>query len=138
MKILIVDSEPTTRAYLEDFLRYFGCEVERNGTLKMAIKRLQKERYDGMVVDLYVDDGCTVRLLEWLKEEARDEPVVMMSEEADYSLLTQLVRAGAADLVSKMFQPMSLQRVMRLAFVDRATSETNRRSATRSATPNAT
>ncbi|MCL5269588.1 MAG: response regulator, partial [bacterium] len=113
-RILVIDDDPNVCLYLEELVGKLGYGVETALTCREAIARLNESVYDGLLLDIYLEDGRGDEILDWLSSHRRRDPAIMMSGLADYSLLTDVVEKGAADLIPKPIQPSVLRRTLRL------------------------
>jgi DNA-binding NtrC family response regulator len=116
--ILVMDDDPHVCDYLKDILEYFGYEVECVQSCSGAMQELKHRSFDGLLLDIWMDDGRGDGILDWLRERGQMVPVVMMSGLADHDLWVDLINRGAADLIPKPIAPDQLRRILKLAFHD--------------------
>lgn len=114
-QILVMDDDPCACACLSDMIRFYGFTVECVSSCQSARHRLGEKKYDGLLLDLWMPDGTGGELLTWLRANGRNEPVVVMSEDADYDQYIDLVNKGAADLIPKPVESKPLKRALQLA-----------------------
>ena len=129
MRVLIADDETNIRRTVADYfgLEGIACSEAENGL--SAQKALSEEHFDALVVDLRMPGMSGLELLAWLQEEGRSMPTVMISAYGEISDAVSAMKAGAADYVTKPFDPDDLlirlrravedDRLRRLASVDR-------------------
>ncbi|MGM0675168.1 MAG: sigma-54-dependent transcriptional regulator [Spirochaetota bacterium] len=132
MRVLIADDEKNIRRTVADYfaLEDIDCVEAENGL--SAQKALSKEPFDGLVVDLRMPGMTGLELLEWLREDGREIPTVMISAYGDVQDAVAAMKSGAADYVTKPFDPDDLlirlkravedHRLRRLASIDRGST----------------
>ena len=111
-----MDDDPRVCADLSDLIRYFG--VRRGNAWNPASRpgwRLADNTYDGLLLNMWMEDGTGRELLTWLRANGRTEPVVVMSATADYDQWIDLVNKGAADLLPKPVDSTQLKRALQMA-----------------------
>lgn len=85
--------------------------VER---LADGLKRLRKEEFDIVLSDLSLPDSHGWETFQWLRSQARDVPIIVLSGTDDENLATRAVREGAQDyLVKGKFDAHVLSRSIR-------------------------
>ena len=114
-QILIMDDDPHVCDYLTDLIHYFGLEVECVHACDSALHRLKEKTYDALLLDRWMEDGQGDAILDWLRENRREERAIIMSVLADYDMWMELMDKGAVDLLSKPVQPAQLKRALQLA-----------------------
>jgi len=119
VKVLIVDDERGIRESVARYLELGGwrCTTAENG---MAGKEaLQRDRFDVAAVDLRMPIVDGMELLRWINESGPQLPVVIISAFGEIADAVAAVKAGAADFVSKPFDPEDLRlRLERAAQTD--------------------
>lgn len=114
-QILVVDESTAELETMREQFAALGMETERAGSLSEAIARLQTRTYDAVLADLWMEQGAGARLLCWMKEAGRAEPVLLMAEGADYDLMIEYINKGAVDLVARPVEAAELRRSLNLA-----------------------
>ena len=113
---LIMTEEPHVAAYLDGLARnHFGHNAEHANSCIDAIHKLEQRSYAVLLLDMWMSNGDGETVLDWVRAEEREEPVIMMCEGGDYDLWLDLLNKGATDLVSKPIQPSEMKRVIRWA-----------------------
>lgn len=113
--ILLMEEDAPSGAFLADLIRYYGMDVECVDSCAAAMNRLTESAYDGLVLNMWMADGTGRDLLTWLRANGRQEPVVVMSEDADYDQWIDLVNRGASDLLPKPVDPHQFKRALQMA-----------------------
>jgi DNA-binding NtrC family response regulator len=113
--ILIMDDDPYACSLLEDVMRGSGYVVEWAKNSAEAIVCLKQRRYEGIILDAWLELEQGESVLSWVKRQQRAEPVIMMSDTPSDDLWVDLINKGAADLIAKPFQPAQIKRTLRMA-----------------------
>jgi len=119
MRILIVDDQRSIRLTSAQAVRAEGHEADTADSGRVAILKLQEERYDLVLLDLRMEgetDGldCLALLLKICPQL----PVVICTAHASIETAVEAMRRGAQDYLEKPFTPEQLRQL--LARVDKA------------------
>ncbi len=109
LKILIVDDDPNTLAQLARAFRMEGLEAVVADSAEKALERLRAETLDAVVSDVVMPGANGLELLEAIRRERPDLPVVMISGQATIEMAVRATRSGAVDFLEK---PVSAQKLM--------------------------
>jgi DNA-binding NtrC family response regulator len=107
--VLILDDEPSILTTLKKALSLEGYTVDVAGGVAVAEEKLGKRSYDIALFDVSLPDGDGVQLLERLREQGVELPVVMMSGHASIDAAVRATRFGAIDFLEK---PISTDRLL--------------------------
>src|SRR5216117_3447186 len=107
--ILIVDDERSLRESCATVLRYEGYQVSLAGRGDEARDMLKRNRFDIVLLDLYMGDISGMRLLRMCLEAHPDTIVVMMTGNPSLDSSLEALRAGAWDYLPKPFSGTHLQ-----------------------------
>lgn len=102
-RVLVVDDEESIVKLLERNFTREGLEVEVASDGEEAMKKIQKQQFDVVVLDVMLPGKDGLEILKQMKEEKIMTPVIMLSargEEIDKVLGLEL---GADDYVTKPF-----------------------------------
>lgn len=66
-----------------------------------ALRCLEKYRYDLVFLDYLLPDGNGIEVLQWLKTERRDVPVIAITGHGDEIVASRMIKAGALDYLPK-------------------------------------
>jgi len=102
-KILVVDDEPIIRKSFEELLRPKRYSLTVVGTLGDAERRLQRDTFDLLFVDVRLPDGLGTDLLERLASLPTRPLIVVMSGHGTIELAVSCMRQGAFDYLIKPF-----------------------------------
>lgn len=104
IKVLYVEDNPGDARLIQEMLKEGGysrfklSSVER---LAEAIKRLEEEAFDVMLLDLGLPDSQKLDTLRNINYKASDLPIVVVTGLADEMLGMEAVREGAQDYLIK-------------------------------------
>jgi CheY-like chemotaxis protein len=112
-KILVVDDDRATRHLLTKLLvsAGFAATGARDGA--DALKRLQHERFDLMLLDVWMPRMTGLDLLARLRTRKRRIKVVVMTSDDTPETMLQTLREQALEYVNKPIEPMALLRLVR-------------------------
>ena len=108
-RILVIDDEKAIRETLSEVLSDEGYGVTAVASGEEGLRRLQDERWDLVLLDVWLKDRDGLSLLEAAEGRVRDVPVVMISGHASIESAVKAVRLGAYDFLEK---PLALERVL--------------------------
>jgi CheY-like chemotaxis protein len=102
-KVLIVDDEPNNVDFLEQALEDTGYQLITAANGQEALKKIQSEQPDLVLLDLAmpVMDGFAV--LDQVKSDSmlRDIPIIIISAEHDSKSVVRGIKQGAEDYLTK-------------------------------------
>ncbi len=110
MRVLIVDDQRTIRITTSQAVKAEGHEAETADSGRVAVLKLQEERYDLVLLDLHLEgeaDGLDT--LSRLLKLAPNLPVVMCTANASIATAVEAMRRGAHDYLEKPFTPEQLR-----------------------------
>ncbi len=113
MRILIVDDQRTIRLTTSQAVRAEGHEADTADSGRLALLKLQEERFDLVVLDMRLEgeaDG-----LEYLAKLQKIVPglaVVICTAHASIDTAVEAMRRGALDYLEKPFTPEQLRTVL--------------------------
>lgn len=109
-KVLIVDDEVGIRELLREILEDEGYAVETAENGLQANERLEAERPDVILLDIWMPDVDGITLLrQWMGRQPPAPPVIMMSGHATIDTAVEATRIGAIDFLEK---PISMQKLL--------------------------
>ncbi|MFN7326184.1 MAG: sigma-54-dependent transcriptional regulator [Chitinophagales bacterium] len=108
-KILIVDDELPIRRTLRDILEFEQYDVDEATDGLDCIAKVQKEKYDVVIMDIKMPKMDGIEALERLQILAPGLPVVMVSGHGNIETAVDAVKKGAFDYISK---PPDLNRML--------------------------
>ena len=112
-KILVVDDDRTTRHLLALQLRGAGYSVALAGDGKKALERVKRQRFDLVLLDVWMPGMDGLELLSRLRDEpSRPRVVIMTADDASATLL-RAIRQHAYRYLSKPVEPAQLVEIVR-------------------------
>jgi DNA-binding NtrC family response regulator len=107
--ILVVDDDEGVREYVDAVLTRAGLEVVSAPDGARGMQALDERTPDLVLLDMAMPDVSGLDLLLRIKQRRSDLPVVMLSGQGEPANVIESIRRGAADFVSKPFEPEQLQ-----------------------------
>src|SRR5262245_29461632 len=99
--LLVVDDEPSILTTLQKALSLEGYSVDVAGGVKVADEKLRKRSYDLCLFDVQLPDGDGLSLLQHLRTQKNEVPVIMMSGHATIDTAVKATRLGALNFLEK-------------------------------------
>jgi DNA-binding NtrC family response regulator len=114
-RILIVDDEEIV---IKSCLRILGggdyyVEVAHDG--REALRKIEENRYDVMILDVVMPNMGGLEVLRRVKETHPDMDVIMVTGRSLVDTVVQARKLGARDFISKPFEPDELKLVVQRA-----------------------
>ena len=106
--IAIVDDDAGLRRTLRRMLESSAVQVETFCSAGEFLTYRDAGRVDCAVVDVEMPGVSGLSLLEQMRKDGIDVPVIIMSGRADVSLAVKAIKAGAADFIEKPFHRSTL------------------------------
>jgi PAS domain S-box-containing protein len=101
--ILLVHGNATARLAVRQAFTYAKAMVEitEAETCQGAITLLQEQSFDAVLLDYNLPDGNGLWLLQQTQQLGMTVPLVVLTEQGDDQIAVELMKAGAADYLSK-------------------------------------
>src|ERR1700722_4018044 len=99
--LLVVDDEPSILTTLQKALTLEGYAVDVAGGVKVAEEKLRKRTYDLCLFDVQLPDGDGLALLEFVRAQKLDVPIIMMSGHGTIDAAVKATRLGALNFLEK-------------------------------------
>ncbi|MBF0099414.1 MAG: response regulator [Desulfobacterales bacterium] len=100
-RILLVDDEKEFIEPLAERMRNRGMNVSTSTCAKEAIKKVQQETYDAIILDLRMPEMDGIEALSVLKEKNPDLQVILLTGHATVEQGVQAMKLGAMDFLEK-------------------------------------
>ena len=107
-KVFIVDDEERMCQSLEAIMRNAGYEASSSTSGVSALKNIEQDRPDIFLLDVHIPDLDGFSLLDRIREERPDAPVVMITGDSTVESAVKALRLGAYDYLKKPFEPEEL------------------------------
>jgi two-component system response regulator PilR (NtrC family) len=126
-QILVVDDERSMRDFLKILLTKEGHQVATAQNGETGLEFLQNNNCDLVITDIRMPGMNGLELLEAIKEEQPDLPVIMITAFASPNDAVQAMKFGAFDYISKPFNVDEIKSVIQSAIKKRSgETETSR------------
>ena len=109
--VLIVDDEPDLLDLADLTLARMGLNVDRAGTVAIALDRLNSRNYDLCLTDMRLPDGDGLEIVRHISAHAPLTPVAVITAFGSADNAVAALKAGAFDYLSK---PVSLEQLRTL------------------------
>ena len=126
LRVLVVDDEAAVRASLAQTLDLADLTAEQASGAAAALRAISKDSFAGraqpvgvVVSDMRMPGGDGFSLLEGIKAEDADLPVIFLTGHGDVPMAVQAMSAGAYDFLEKPAPPARLVEVVRRALAHR-------------------
>jgi len=104
VRILVVDDEAHVRSMIGATLERQGFQIELAVSGAEAIHIMRRQSFDLVLTDIVMQDGNGIALLESIRGQHPELPVVMVSAIHDISVAIDSMRRGAYDYLLKPFE----------------------------------
>jgi len=102
--LLVVEDDNSVRNTIVTFLELENFNVDSVGSTREALSRLQKERYDIVLSDIYLDERTGLDVLESAKSANPDCQVILMTGRGTMETVMRATAGGAFDYIAKPFE----------------------------------
>lgn len=103
-KFLVVDDDDVIRKGMSELLKSAGYTVATASSGKEALGLFNKDRFDIIFLDIVMPNLHGIDVLRKLREQNKDQPVVMLVSEKEKFLSSRALSLGAFDLLMKPVQ----------------------------------
>lgn len=109
--LLVVDDNELNRELLAKRLALEGFTVSSAGSGEEALERLRSQPFDLILLDVVMPGLSGIEVLGEMKQDSElcDVPVIMISALDEVEAAVECIEAGAADYVTKPFEPVLLR-----------------------------
>jgi two-component system, NtrC family, response regulator HydG len=104
-KILLIEDDISFCKMLENFLVKKSYSVETAFTVEDAKTKIKNQNFDLIITDLRLPDYDGIQLMTEFKREYPTTPVILMTGYSDVNTAVKAIKNGAADYISKPFNP---------------------------------
>lgn len=112
-RILILDDEPEILELLDSYLRSFGFETHPTSRWTQAVELITHRPPDLVLLDLQMPTVQGDTVLEFIQQQARPIPVIIVSAYLDEQRIEALRRIGARGFLAKPFHLDALAEAIR-------------------------
>jgi two-component system response regulator HydG len=122
-KILLIEDDISFCKLLEKFLIKNGYEITIAFSAAEARLAIKKESFDLILTDLRLPDSDGIGLMSEFKAAYPEIPVILMTGYSDVNTAVKAIKNGAADYISKPFNPDEVLLVITNALNSATTEE---------------
>ncbi|MBI4690569.1 MAG: sigma 54-interacting transcriptional regulator [Nitrospirae bacterium] len=122
-KILVIDDEESIRFTFENFLSDEGYDADTAEDFGRAIAKLDEKDFDIIFVDILLGDKTGIDILREVKNRNLNCSVIMMTGYPNIETVSDALRLGAFDYITKPISQQTLLHTTRIALKHRAMTE---------------
>lgn len=126
-QILIVDDDKVIRSLFKDILESEGYGTELVQDVSEAEKALSRKLFDILIVDVVLPQASGLVLLKIVRERALNIPVIIMADQPTLESVTEALREGAYDYITKPVTRETLLKTVERAFEKKRSIDENTR-----------
>ena len=108
-RILVVDDERFIRNTIKEILEHEKYIVDTAEDATQAFEKAKTKHYDLILTDIVMPGVSGIVLLEKLKEEGFESPIMIMSAHGNIEIAVECIKKGAFDFLEK---PLDLNRLL--------------------------
>ncbi|SMC27002.1 two-component system, NtrC family, response regulator [Desulfacinum hydrothermale DSM 13146] len=127
MRVLLIDDELYIRKLVEKELTAPHRRIVTADSAAVAKRRIAKETFDVVVVDIRLPDGDGIELLSFFRQTFPDVEVILITGYGTVESALKAMRLGAYDYITKPFDLERLELVLEKAFERVCLKRENRR-----------
>ncbi len=103
MKVLIVEDEVKLASLMEKGLKAEGIDIERTGSGRVALERIEKGGLDAVLLDVMVHDLDGISVLKRVRRAGLRTPIILVTARDAREERIEGLDAGADDYIVKPF-----------------------------------
>ena len=100
-RLLVVDDQPDICDWLRQALEKQSYEVTTETTVRAALERLSKHRYDLVLSDVVMPETDGLALCREMADLSPRPPIVLLTGHPDMNMIIEALRFGARDFLTK-------------------------------------
>jgi DNA-binding NtrC family response regulator len=100
-KVLIVDDDKAFLAVLSERMQNRGMEVSTAASAAEALKMLEKESFDAVLLDLMMPEMGGIEALQIMRKKQPEVQVIFVTGHPSVSKGVEAMKLGAMDFISK-------------------------------------
>ncbi len=118
-RILIVEDDTILSRLVVNWLKDAGIAADSVTTIREAFTRLKRTDYDLILCDLRLPDGCGIKILDWINENGKRIPFIIMTKYGDVPTAVDAVKKGAYEFIEKPVHDIPLIETIQKALEER-------------------
>jgi DNA-binding NarL/FixJ family response regulator len=115
-KVLLVEDEDILRSSLTNYLKKVGLEVSEAEDEEGALARLDQEKVNLVITDLFLADGSGLGIMKHLQECCPETKCIVITGHASLDSAISALKKGAFDYLMKPFEYEELKSAVERAF----------------------
>jgi signal transduction histidine kinase len=115
IRILVADDEPDILSSLAERLRWMGHEVTTAADGQAAVSAVESHEVDLIFLDVAMPRVSGIDALKRIRKRWPNVPVVMLTAYGSIARAVEAMKEGAADFITKPFDPDQIQSVVTMA-----------------------
>jgi two-component system, OmpR family, response regulator len=108
IRLLLIDDDTRLFALLADYLGKNGVELAHAGTGEEGLRRLQRDPFDGVLLDVMMPGIDGLEVCRRLRQRDAALPIIMLTAKGDETDRVVGLELGADDYLPKPFSPREL------------------------------
>ena len=117
--ILVIDDEQVMRDACNQILAREGCRVTSAASGAEGLEKIQRGRFDVIILDLKMPGLSGMEVLARIEEKAPEIPVIVITGYATIESAVEAMKIGAYDFIPKPFTPNVLRTIVSRALEKR-------------------
>jgi len=118
--ILIIEDDTTFGTMLQRWCLRNGFEAELCSNISAAQTELTDKKFHLVLTDLRLPDGDGIMLLQWIREQRMNMPVIVMTSYGEIQSAVAAMKLGAEDFMEKPLNPAMLKNKIEQALSKKA------------------
>ena len=115
-RVLVVDDERSIRNVIKIHFRRQGIYCDTAASMYEALKKIEEESFDLLVLDLKLPDGDGIQILKEVKKRYPSSVVLMITAYGTIEKAVEAIKLGAFDFITKPFKMSEFKSLVELAF----------------------
>ena len=111
-RLLIIEDDTSLNQMLQFHFEDGGFEVTGVESCNDGLQQLSRQVFDLILLDQQLPDGTGIKLLQKIRADEPEQPIIMMTGKHDLELAIQAIQDGAADFIHKPIKTEELQIVV--------------------------
>ena len=112
-RILILEDDTTFAQLLDGFLTRHKHKITLTTQVKQAIKLIDKQAFDLLLIDYRLPDGIGLEVITYTKTLGLSTPIIVMTSFNDVRTAVKSIQLGAFDYITKPVNPDELLMVIK-------------------------
>jgi two-component system, NtrC family, response regulator HydG len=119
LNCLVIDDEESVQRTLSAFLKREGVKVSAASDYRQAEEKLKKNSFDLVFLDVFLGENSGIDLLRDIRGYNQDTMIVMITGQPDLDMVTESLRLGAFDFMTKPFSYQQIVSILQRALRNR-------------------